>query len=233
MKRGVMNVTRVTLGVAFLAALGTWLLLRPQGTGSQTVLATVESAASDIDQASALEATLTSLKEEITTLKQAHDRLAQSFRATEAVLTRPTPASAQTGTAADAAEGEVAPQAESERRSEGKKIMEMLSALDLRLGREPDDPTWSKRTKIDIATLLHGEGMEGSRVLCTDCQSTVCRIEVEHEDVSAQGQFTDHLPMEPPFDGEMVLHRVDDGLSAPRTLIYVARQGQPLLDVDY
>ena len=231
MKRGVMNVTRVALGVAFLTALGTWLLLCPQGTGSQAVLATVEPAASDTEQASALEATLTSLKKEITTLKQEHDRLAQGLRATEAVLTRPTPVSAQTGTAADAGEEEVAPQAEGEQRSEEKKIVEMLYALDLRLGREPDDPTWSQRTEMDITTLLHGEGMEGSRVLSTDCQSTVCRVEVEHEDVSAQGQFMDHLPMEPPFDGEMVFHRVDDGLSAPRTLVYVARQGQPLLEV--
>ena len=86
---------------------------------------------------------------------------------------------------------------------------------------------------MDIATLLHSEGMEGSRVRSTDCHSTVSQVEVEHEDVSAQGQFTDQLPMEPPFDGEMVVHRVDDGISVPRTLIYVARQGHSLLEVDH
>ena len=233
MNRGIMNVTRVTLGVTVLVVLGTWLLLRPQGTGSQEIPAAVKPAASDAEQASTMEATLTGLKKEITTLQREHERLAQSLKATEAALARPTSASAQSDTAADAAEEEVAPQAEGERRTEDQKIGEMLYALDLRLGREPNDSTWSQRTEMDIATLLHSEGMEGSRVRSTDCHSTLCRVEVEHEDVSTQGQFTDQLPMAPPFDGEMVVHRVDDGLNAPRTLIYVARQGHPLLDVTH
>ena len=115
---------------------------------------------------------------------------------------------------------------------ESQKIGETLYALDLRLNRESDDVTWSQKTAMAITTLLHSAGMERSRIQSTNCHSTLCRVEVKHEDVNAQGQFTDQLPLEPPFDGEMVVHRVDDGLSAPHTLIYVARQGHSLLEVD-
>src|SRR2546430_2647184 len=97
-----------------------------------------------------------------------------------------------------------------------------LSELDLRVGKEPDDPAWSQRTEIDIATFLHPDVMPGSHVLSTECRTTLCRVEIEHEDTSAQSQLVDHLPMEPPFDGEMLIHRINDDSGAPRTLLYLA-----------
>jgi hypothetical protein len=38
-----------------------------------------------------------------------------------------------------------------------------------------------------------------------------------------------HIPMEPPFDGEIMIHPIDNGPLPPRTLVYLARPGHPLL----
>jgi hypothetical protein len=113
--------------------------------------------------------------------------------------------------------------------SEEQKVANTLYELDLRLSKEPDDPAWSQKAEMDIATLLHSDVMEGSHVLSADCRSTLCQVEVAHEDASAQSWLVNNLPMEPPFDGEMLVRQIGDDLLAPHTLIYLARQGHSLL----
>jgi hypothetical protein len=66
-------------------------------------------------------------------------------------------------------------------------------------------------------------------MLSADCHSTLCRVEIEPEDASAQSWLVDHLPMEPPFDGETLIRQINDDPTAPRTLVYMARPGHPLL----
>jgi hypothetical protein len=82
---------------------------------------------------------------------------------------------------------------------------------------------------MEMVALLHPDTMEGSHVLSADCRSTLCRVEIEHADASAQSRLIDHLPMEPPFDGEMLIRRIDDDPLAPHTLVYLARPGYSLL----
>jgi len=227
MNRGAMNVTNVTIGVAFLAALGTWLFLRPAETESQVAPVAGTSAASRTEQSDVSEKALASLKAEVATLKREHDQLVQSLNAVEAALTRSISLSVQTGPPSNAAEEAEA--GNTKGLSEEQRIANTLYELDLRLGKEFDDPAWSQKTEVEITTLLHTEAIEGSRVLSTDCHSTLCRVEVEHQDADAQSWLVDHLPMEPPFDGEMLVRQIDDDPLARRTLIYVARREHPLL----
>jgi hypothetical protein len=69
---------------------------------------------------------------------------------------------------------------------------------------------------------------EEEQVLGIECRATSCRVETEHGDASAQGLLASYLPMEPPFDGEMLVYRSEDPL-APCTVIYGARRGHLLL----
>jgi hypothetical protein len=174
-----------------------------------------------------VEVDLASLKAEMATLRREHEQLSRRLRALEAAPNR---AASGVQPSPPSAEEEKGAETETEPRlSEEKQVIAMLSELDLRLSQEPDDPTWSQRAELDIATLLHPDAIAGSRVLSADCHATLCRVEVEHADGSAQSQLVDHLPMEPPFDGEMLFHQIDDNRGAPSTLIYLARQGHPLL----
>jgi hypothetical protein len=224
-----MNVTIVVTIAAFLAALGAWLLA-PGGTGSQAVPAVVAPAASGTEQSRAVEEALRSLKAERATLRRDYDRITQRLRATEAALKRLASLNAQSGTSSNTEEdGADTPTGTGKELSEEEQITATLDELDLRLDQEPEDPTWSQSTEMEVTAFLHSDGMEGSHVLSADCQSSLCRVEVAHEDASAQGWLIDHLPMEPPFDGEVLIRQVDADSAAPRTLVYLSRSGQSLL----
>src|SRR5207249_8436086 len=91
MRRGVMKSTNVAIGVVLLAALGAWLLLRPQGRESQVTPAAVNPVASHTERSSMLEEALASVKSEIASLRRQQDQLVRNQRATEAALSRAVP----------------------------------------------------------------------------------------------------------------------------------------------
>jgi hypothetical protein len=247
MHRSVMN---ITIGVAFLAALGAWLLLRPTGTGSQVAPIVVTPVTGHPEQASALENALSglkaevvalkrqqtsglenalsSLKAEMAALKRQQDHLTRSLRAIEATVARSVSWSGQADVPSKAEEDARTEAGSNTELSEEQQIVAMLDALDHQLSKEPDDPIWSHRAQIELATLLHPSVMQGSQVLSTACHSTLCRVEIEHEDTSTQSWLVDNLPMEPPFDGEILVRQISDDPLAPRTLIYLARPGHSL-----
>jgi hypothetical protein len=215
----------VTVGVALLSVLGTWLLVRSEGTGRQAAPAV----ASHTEPGQTFEKALTSLKSELATLKREYDRLTYSLRAIEETLNRSLPAITQPGALSDIEEGVGTDAGNSLQRSQEEKTTEALYTLDLQLGKEPDDTTWSPGAEAGIATFVHSESMEGSHVLSADCRSTLCRVELEHEDVSAQDWLVTHFPMEPPFDGEILVHQINNDPLPPRTLVYLARPGHSVL----
>lgn len=222
MKYSAMN---VTIGVALLSALGTWLLVSPEGTGRQAA----PTAASRIEPGQISEKALTSLRSELATLKREYGQLTRSLRAVEETLSRSLPAITQPGAPPDMEEGVGTDTENNMQRSAEEKTTEALYTLDLQLGKEPDDTTWSPGAEAEIATFVHSESMEGSRVLSADCRSTLCRVEVEHEDAGAQDWLVAHIPMEPPFDGEILVHQINNDSLPPRTLVYLARPGHSLL----
>jgi hypothetical protein len=217
----------VAIGITSLAVLGAWFLVRPIWMGNRATPAAPTQAAGRTGPADAFAAALTNLKEEVAMLRREHEQLLRSMRVLEAALNytvslgAPSPSSTEDETGA---ETDAEPQL-----PEKEEIVAMLSELDLRLSQELDDPTWSQRAELDIATLLHPNMITGSRVLSVDCHTTLCRVEVEHADRGAQSRLVDHLPREAPFEGGMLFYRIADETGVLRTLIYLARSGYTLL----
>jgi hypothetical protein len=174
------------------------------------------------------EKTLTSLAREIAELKREQARLTRSLQAMKAELARVTLSADPTSPnytvqeviATDEVDGGLAEEAQ---------FTAMVDELDRQLAHEPVDPTWSQRAELDVASLLQLATQEGSQLLNAECRATLCQVEIAHTDVSAQQWLLAHLPQEAPFDGEQLIHEVNEDPEAPRTRMYLARQGHPLL----
>jgi hypothetical protein len=144
MNRNVIKVTNVTFVVAFLATLSTWFFLHPTEEESQVVPAAVAPAAGHIEQARTLEKTLTGLQGELATLKDEYRQLTSSLRDIETTVNRAVSSEMQTAAAAEMEETDVDLQAgKGATLSEEGELANALSDLELRLGKEPDDPSWS------------------------------------------------------------------------------------------
>jgi hypothetical protein len=85
------------------------------------------------------------------------------------------------------------------------------------LANERDGPAWGPEAETRIASLLSPEKIKGSRIRSAECFSTLCRVEVDHDNAEAQDRLGNNLPMEPPFDGETMI-QADRGLKPPATI---------------
>lgn len=90
------------------------------------------------------------------------------------------------------------------------------------------DPSWSGGAARSVADTFRKASLEGSSLASTDCRSTMCKLEIEHESPSAQLYFMQHIPADPPFDTAGFYHRVEAEDGSFRTVLYVARDGYPL-----
>jgi hypothetical protein len=92
---------------------------------------------------------------------------------------------------------------------------------------EPADSAWSKPTTDLIENrFANAEELAHTPLLATECRSTLCRIEVSHEDGGRQAEFESTLPML--LGGElprtmMFAEEQPDG--SIRQTVYLARDG--------
>jgi hypothetical protein len=223
-----MNRTRTisALLVTLLTVAGGWFFNPMSETAQQTTPTLTAAVVARPDQGAPSTQTLTQLHEELAAVKQEQRALKHSLKGIEATLNR-LAASSNVPTQTVATSEERLEDEAAQKISEEQQTANMLAALNQRLTKEGDDPSWGPEAETRIASLFSTEKIKGSRIRRADCFSTLCRVEVDHDDVEAQERMGNNLPMEPPFDGETMIQRIDDPLG-PRTLLYVARQGHVL-----
>ena len=114
-----------------------------------------------------------------------------------------------------------------------RSMEEIAHGLDQHLGHEGKDPAWSAKAETAIAAAFHEDALKGSSMLRADCHTTVCRVEVSHDDAAAQRDFLGSVRLVPPFNQEGFARRVDDpATGTSKTVVYVAREGYALPQLD-
>jgi hypothetical protein len=97
------------------------------------------------------------------------------------------------------------------------------------LARQARDPAWSAQAEASVAAALRTEAFTGSTLLRADCGTTLCRVEVSHDGLSAEQGFLSNVKSTPPFDqGGFALPIHEPGSDKSRTIVYFAREGHTL-----
>lgn len=105
---------------------------------------------------------------------------------------------------------------------------EISHGLDHDIEQQKRDAAWSPRAESAFAAAFSGDALKGSTMLRADCRTTFCRIEVSHLDADAQRSFLSTARTLPPFNQEGFARTVADSQGVPRTVVYVAREGELL-----
>lgn len=108
---------------------------------------------------------------------------------------------------------------------------ERLTEIDALLQKEPVDPVWSGQVSARIQEVLN-RGKHGRTYLfALDCRSTLCRLEVQHDDPNAASDFANGFPGEvAELFPKIAMGHADEGDGYSHTVLYLVREGYRLPD---
>ena len=97
--------------------------------------------------------------------------------------------------------------------------------FELKYTSQSDDPEWSMDTENAIQDLFTNESFDGAQLGSVDCQSSLCRLELNYDSENARDEFLAKAAHTEPLNTEGFFHLAEDGQT---TVLYVARNGHPL-----
>lgn len=103
----------------------------------------------------------------------------------------------------------------------------MEADLELQLEHEGRDADWSVETERSIVDALNSETLAGATLLDARCHSSLCRVEIGHDNEVAQEDFLTQMPLMPPFDTSGFVRLIDNGDSR-EMVVFFAREGHEL-----
>jgi hypothetical protein len=111
-----------------------------------------------------------------------------------------------------------------------EQTWQLVAGLEARMMSEDDDPGWAPSAEDGILATLQSPDFQGSNVGGIDCQTNLCRMEVEHADMDAELQFLHGVMTASGFsDAEAFYTRDEANDGSIRMTFYMSRPGQPLL----
>ena len=106
---------------------------------------------------------------------------------------------------------------------------EEIERFEVAFWQESEDPTWSGAMASTIASALQELAVSDTVLDWIQCQQSACRLEFVHPQGSEEEAFIETIHTLEPFTDEFYAESLVDSNGQRRTLIYVARPGQPLL----
>jgi hypothetical protein len=107
-----------------------------------------------------------------------------------------------------------------------ERELALIDALDLHLASETRDPAWSEATETELRAVIEADGE--TRSLGTECESTLCRAEVQHGSPEAQERFIQRLISSPTASFGTMIKPLPSEVGPLQSIVYVAREGHPL-----
>lgn len=105
------------------------------------------------------------------------------------------------------------------------------SRLRRRITEEPWDGEWAGRTESTLLDRFYAVSLPGNHIHGIDCRSTLCRIEIAHDDPVSEQSFLSHIASSGDFvadDRSGVYLRQVDARGSARTVFYLSREGYDL-----
>jgi hypothetical protein len=151
---------------------------------------------------------LDALKREVASLK----------RMTVAQALRPQPAAATPDQKAPAPRRPRLPPAEQ------KRVVK--EAMEARYGSEAIVPSWSAG-RVDTLKAAFATALPDVKVVGVECATTMCRVELSHDDPDSQSSLMEKTSESDALNTE-TFYLFDKEATPPRTVLYIAREGQRL-----
>ncbi|MDS4022869.1 MAG: hypothetical protein RKR03_20530 [Candidatus Competibacter sp.] len=124
----------------------------------------------------------------------------------------------------EAATREDPPSPEAERAA----VEARMALLDQQARTERADPRWSGPATTQIQGLFAEDSLAGSTLRDATCQTTLCRIEVDHRDTLALDRFLSELPARLGWNTDSYAQTVTHGDGSTTLVLYLSRDGYPL-----
>lgn len=70
-----------------------------------------------------------------------------------------------------------------------REVSDRLNQLELAIQQQDTDPSWSDFANEQIATVVSSGDFSGSNVITSDCRSSFCSLDVQHEDQESMEKF--------------------------------------------
>lgn len=103
---------------------------------------------------------------------------------------------------------------------------ELPEKLEAKLAAETSDPNWSSRMAAALSGALE-TALPRSKIVDASCRTSLCRVSVTHQNAEAEEEFVAALPHLRPFATHGLIRQVGSEEN-PRSVVYVAREGQSL-----
>lgn len=95
-------------------------------------------------------------------------------------------------------------------------------------GQESRDSSWSSETELVISELLESDTFKETQVVSTECQTSMCRVELNVDGNSTSSEVVHELLMALPFNTQSFFHNTDDENDTEYTVVYLARKDYEL-----
>jgi hypothetical protein len=117
--------------------------------------------------------------------------------------------------------------------AEAAREEQRLLTLDSHFSGEPYDADWAPRMEANMQTALEQQALVDSQLIELACQSSLCRLEVEHENDAAEQAFLHQfLAMAGFTKTETYYQRETTEDGSVQITYYVSRDGQRLPDLE-
>lgn len=165
------------------------------------------------------------LQEELARIKFQLDELAGG---PESIMERSVNPEAKAAEAEDSS-AEALGELEQLEAAERQRLTQYAAVLDGTLHGEPYDNRWAEQIESSLTRAFNGNDWAGNQLLSAACRSTLCRIEVAHENPKAEGQFLARIGTLQAFANTRGFYqRVAGQNGGSVTIFYAAREGHEL-----
>jgi hypothetical protein len=173
-----------------------------------------------------LETRLIRLEAQVRTLVQQLDAQQQGLNRSREDLVRRVHALEQQRIVAsdETATREEPPSPEAERAA----VEARVALLDQQARTERVDPRWSGPATAQIQALFAGDKLAGSTLRDATCQTTLCRIEVDHRDALALDRFLGELPARLGWNTNSYAQTLTHEDGSATLVLYLSREGYRL-----
>jgi len=109
---------------------------------------------------------------------------------------------------------------------EERAMQARLETIEGAIATEPEDAEWSYSAADLIREVLASKEFEGTSLYGLECRSTLCKLEVGHDDRRKRTEFEMRFPMRvASLLPRVTMNLIEDDGGSSRTIVYLAREG--------
>lgn len=113
-------------------------------------------------------------------------------------------------------------------RSDEEIIQNRNESYQMDMANQEIDGAWREHAHGKVESMFDDESFSDSSIVSVDCRSTLCELDLSHENESAAENFMEEFPAHMAWNNESFIETKKQSDGSIRTKIYFSRDGQAL-----